>query len=350
MDNFNNDFTNIFSNETVFIPDEVRVKKGRYNFNVVTFGMFIFGIVAIFFQYVLSYILYIVAISYPQIRYADWLNYVFVLIPMYVFAFPICSLVFKIAPKAPERDEKIPKSTLFAFFIMMIPMTLILNIFSIFLADILSDGTATNPINEMVTEVNIWQVATVVILAPIVEEIIFRKLLIDRTRQFGEKLAIFFSAFCFGAFHMKIYQMLYAFAMGLLLAYIYTRSGRIKYTIGIHMIFNFCGSVVPLTVTSLVSDETFAALEAGNTAILYTLPTSQVFGFMIYLLYLLVELGLFIAGIVIFIYFIVKKKFYFKPATMELPKEKRFSTAFLTIGFLFFFAYCIYGTITNFLA
>lgn len=340
-----------FNQETVYIPDEVRVKKGRYNFTIVALGMFIFGIVAIFFQYLMSYALGIVAISYPQIRYASWLNYAFVLIPMYVFAFPICTLVFKVAPKAPARDEKIPKSTLIAFFIMMIPMTLLLNIFSIFLADLLSNGTATNPINEMITEVNFWQVATVVVLAPIVEEIIFRKLLIDRTRQFGEKLAVFFSAFCFGLFHMNIYQMLYAFAMGLLLAYIYTRSGRIKYTICIHMIFNFCGSVVPLTVLNLVSDETLAALNAGDAVTIASkLSTSQTLGLMVYLLYILLEMGLFLAGIVIFIYFIAKKKFYFKPAIMELPKNKRFSTAFLTIGYLFFLAYCIYGSVTNFLA
>lgn len=348
MDNFTQE--NI-TQETVIIPDEVKVKEGRYNYTIVALGMFVFGIVSIFFQYVLSYILRAVAVSHPQIRYATWLDYIFVLIPMYVFAFPICSLVFKVAPKAPERSEKIKKSTLIAYFVMMIPLTLLLNLFSIKLADVLSDGTATNPINEMITEVNFWQVATVVILAPIVEELIFRKFLIDRTRQFGEKLAIFFSAFCFGLFHMNIFQMLYAFAMGLLLAYIYTRSGRIKYTICIHMFFNFCGSVVPLTVLKLVPDVALEALGTNEYVnVVANLTPSQTLGLMIYLLYILLEVGLFIAGIIILIVFLVKKKFYTQPATMELPKNKRFSTAFLTIGFLFFLAYCLYGTIVNFIA
>ena len=343
MDNYNFE-SNIFS------PEEI-IKKGRRGYSICAFGMFTFGIVATIFQILLQIAVILYARFDSSIISAPWLDYIFILVPMYLIAFPVSRLVFKIAPKAPLRDEKMPVSTLVAIFVMIIPLTLILNIFSIVLADVLSEGTATNPLSDLVTDVNIWQVGTVVILGPIVEELIFRKLVIDRTRQFGEKLSIFFSAFCFGLFHMNIFQIFYAFAIGLLLAYIYTRTGRIRYTIILHMLFNFWGSVVPLIITSIVPEDLLNMLESGDTSlILSSASQDQLTGLFLYCLYVLIEIGLFIAGVILWFIFLTKKKFQLKPAPYELPKGKKFTSAFITLGFLFFFALCIYGTITNFLS
>jgi hypothetical protein len=234
---------------------------------------------------------------------------------------------------------------------MMIPLTLLLNIFSILLASALSDGSATNPLNDLVTEVNIWQIGTVVVLAPIVEEMIFRKFVIDRTRQYGEMLSLIFSALCFSLFHMNIFQIFYAFALGLLLAYIYIRSGNIRYTIGLHMAFNFWGSVIPLTIGSFVSDEVLSSLQSSDAAsVIQTLSPEQISGIAIYGMYILAELILFIAGIILWIKSFAKKEFRIEQASMELPKGRRFKTAFVTIGFGFFLALCLYGTITTFLS
>ena len=310
MDNYNFE-SNIFS------PEEI-IKKGRRGYSICAFGMFTFGVVATIFQILLQIAVILYARFDSSIISAPWLDYIFILVPMYLIAFPVSRLVFKIAPKAPLRDEKMPVSTLVAIFVMIIPLTLILNIFSIVLADVLSEGTATNPLSDLVTDVNIWQVGTVVILGPIVEELIFRKLVIDRTRQFGEKL---------------------------------TRTGRIRYTIILHMLFNFWGSVVPLIITSVVPEDLLNMLESGDTSlILSSASQDQLTGLFLYCLYVLIEIGLFIAGVILWFIFLTKKKFQLKPAPYELPKGKKFTSAFITLGFLFFFALCIYGTITNFLS
>ncbi len=102
----------------------------------------------------------------------------------------------------------------------------------------------TNVIEEFVTEDSIvLQLIFLVIAAPILEELVFRKLIIDRTRAFGEKQAIFYSAVLFGLFHGNLVQSLYAFAFGLVLAYVYVKSGKIQYSIAMHMGFNFMGSI-----------------------------------------------------------------------------------------------------------
>ena len=76
------------------------------------------------------------------------------------------------------------------------------------------------------------------IIGPIVEEIIFRKLLIDRIRPYGEKIAVFFPALIFALAHGSLYQFFYAFLIGSVLSYIYVKTGKIIYSTIIHCIIN----------------------------------------------------------------------------------------------------------------
>ena len=77
-----------------------------------------------------------------------------------------------------------------------------------------------------------------VFIGPVLEELLFRKLLIDRTRRFGEKAAIVLTALCFGLYHGNLNQFMYAFTVGLFLAYVYCRTNRILYTILMHIFLN----------------------------------------------------------------------------------------------------------------
>ena len=63
-----------------------------------------------------------------------------------------------------------------------------------------------------------------VIVGPIFEEWLFRKQLIDHTRKYGEKTAILLSGLAFGLFHMNLFQFFYAFLLGLMFGYVYTRT------------------------------------------------------------------------------------------------------------------------------
>lgn len=92
----------------------------------------------------------------------------------------------------------------------------------------------------------IEMIAAFVILAPVCEELVFRKVLVDRVLPYGEWPAILFSGLCFGLFHGNLTQFFYTFLLGGILAYVYLRTGNILYTIGIHACINFLGGVLPL--------------------------------------------------------------------------------------------------------
>lgn len=70
------------------------------------------------------------------------------------------------------------------------------------------------------------------------EEVIFRRLLLDRIRIFGDGAAILIGGAAFGLFHGNLNQTLYAFALGAIFTAIVLMTNRIRYTIAIHMVIN----------------------------------------------------------------------------------------------------------------
>jgi membrane protease YdiL (CAAX protease family) len=95
------------------------------------------------------------------------------------------------------------------------------------------------------SEINPWVFYfSVCIVAPVCEELIFRKILLDRLRPFGDKIALLYSGFAFGLFHTNFGQFLFASVLGLILGYVVIKTGKIWYAIALHFIVNFFGSVV----------------------------------------------------------------------------------------------------------
>ncbi len=84
------------------------------------------------------------------------------------------------------------------------------------------------------------------VAAPIFEELIFRRLLLDRLRPFGDRCAIWISAVAFGLFHMNLYQLFYATALGLVFAGIALKTGKLRYTILLHAIVNLASQGMSL--------------------------------------------------------------------------------------------------------
>ncbi len=118
-------------------------------------------------------------------------------------------------------------------------------------------------VGGVVESVDPWiTLLCVVIIAPIVEELFFRKAMIDRLSAFHPMDAILFSALLFGLVHGNLTQFLYAFPLGILLGIIYYRTQNIRYTILLHVAVNTLGGLVPQLVTMLTGsmDETAAMI------------------------------------------------------------------------------------------
>ena len=85
------------------------------------------------------------------------------------------------------------------------------------------------------------------LVAPFVEEVMFRKVLLDRLRPYGDRFAVGASALCFGLFHGNFNQIPYAAALGLVFGYVALRTGCLWQTILLHAMVNFIATgLIPL--------------------------------------------------------------------------------------------------------
>lgn len=140
---------------------------------------------------------------------------------------------------------------------------------------------AENPVQTMADSVPLGVMALcTVLLAPIAEELFFRKVLIDRLRKYGDMPAILASAAIFGLSHGNFSQFFYAFLLGLVFGAVYCSTGRLRYSVGLHMGINFFGSVYSTLLLRRVGADagTWNSLLADPIALLMYLGKFAVYG------------------------------------------------------------------------
>ncbi len=112
------------------------------------------------------------------------------------------------------------------------------------------------------------------IVSPLAEEIVFRGLLYHRMRKyFPVWLAIAVSGFFFGLYHGNLVQGIYGSCMGILMAYMYERTGRFYIPLLFHAAANI--SVYAISFVPELQDRLFQAL---NCVILLTISMICVAG------------------------------------------------------------------------
>lgn len=241
------------------------------------------------------------------------------LLPLYVAGVPMIVLIARKAPRElPTEQRPLPLPDLLILFVICMGAMYIFNLVGTginYLISLIKGSSVINPVEQLTQSTSLpLTIAVGCILAPVVEELIFRKLLLDRVRRFGDRTAIVFTAVCFGLFHGNLSQFFYAVAIGLILGYVAVRTGKISYTIALHILINFFGSAVLPTLTS--SGITVFAAVAGMLALLFM-----------------------IGGTVLF--FTNKKNIVLKPCVTEPDAPADFKTQYLNIGMLLYILLCI---------
>lgn len=255
----------------------------------------------------------------PGVFASDWFQWALVAISMYGIGLPIFFLLTKSLPSATKKPkEKLKVYQFIIIFFITAATMYITNFFSValnFIITLFKGTDIMNPIMDAVFDGNM--VITFIytaIGAPIVEELIFRKLMLDKLRRFGDLTAILVTGIAFGLFHMNLPQMFYATALGIIFAYVAIRTNTIRYSILLHIIVNTIGATV-------------APLALRNENIL-----------MLMLLGLWVITSI-IVGIVLFIIFVlVKRKVVLEKGEEFAPKKSVF---LLNPGSLLFIAICL---------
>lgn len=195
-------------------------------------------------------------------------------------------------------------------------------------------GSAANPLNDVVMYSSpISMIICMGVLAPLLEELFFRKLLIDRLYPYGETTAILVSAVAFGLFHQNFSQFFYAFGIGVLLAYLYCKSGSYKAVVLLHMAFNFVMGVIPAILSKDVLtfyEELEALSESVSFEQMLPLLTAYALPLLLYMCYLAVNCGLNVTGVIVFCTNF--KKISIEKTESELTLRERLVAVTVNVG------------------
>lgn len=273
----------------------------------------------------------------PSIFSAPWFIWILSFAPLYLIAIPLGYLVIKPLPRLNTPKQTISFSRFLGYLAMSYAVMYIGSIVGTLLnAGIsgLREKELVNPLTELLTKSNFYfELVFVGLLAPIFEELIFRKLLLDRIRAYGEGTAILVSGLCFGLFHGNLFQFFYAFGLGSLFAYIYLRTGSVLYTIILHAIINTFSVVLSKTMGSidLGALQNFSGENPGE---LLNIVHGKEAQYVIFGVLILAIMALLISGVVLMI--TKRKSAVLFTAPKELQRGERFKTVFVSWGMALF--------------
>lgn len=312
----------------------------KRSFSRIGFALAAILVVGMVTQVVISAVILVFFGSNSSVLSSSWVMWLLSFLPLYLVAIPVGLLILRRLPAQPPEEHRLGFGNAVVFFLISVFIMYTGSIIGTMLSMVLSGGEATNATAELAMDNHPLKVLFMVILAPVLEEFVFRKQLIDRTRRYGEKTAVMLSAVTFGLLHQNLFQFFYAFGLGLLLAYIYLRTGRLRYSAILHAIINFMGSVLAPWVLNLVDQETLIAMESS-------LPTDDLLaqymdilpGLLIMSGYVMLLMGMFIAGLVLFI--IKCRRLVWRESEAQLPRGTALRTVYCNGGMVLYMLLCL---------
>ena len=196
----------------------------------------------------------ILSLTVPQVvkAYKTSISFGLVVLAVDLIGFPFIWLLMKGIPKVKIEQHSLSFSQWFTFLCMsealILAGSMIGNPIHTALTAPFTGNNLNNATNLMENSNVVIRTLVVGIGAPVFEELIFRKVLIDRTVKYGEYVSIVLSGMMFGLLHGNFSQFFFAALIGMLFAYIYIRTGRIRYTIFLHMAINLSSALVLQTL------------------------------------------------------------------------------------------------------
>ena len=268
----------------------------------------------------------------------SWTLWVSSFVPMYCIAFPLFILLINRVPAEPFVETKtLNFPGWLKFFALTVFGMVSGSLVASFVGELFKKvGVNTNVSMETMTSTgSMLAPIMLAIIAPIVEEFMFRKFLIDRIHVYGGKVAVLTSAAMFALFHGNFSQIFYTFLMGLVWGYVYYKTGKIIYTIIMHMLVNFGGAVVSVYLLNKLSG---VNVDYNDIEAVVASPEAMsVIGGL--LIYELILYGFAIAGLICLI--IGFKKRSYSQERLELTEENKVATVCFNVGMILFVLACV---------
>lgn len=291
-----------------------------------------------------------VQMFFPQIMTGYDAALVISSLSMYLLAMPFLAVIVRRIPGTTLQKHKMGIGKWFIAFLMSYAVMYLSNLIGLMITQgigLIKGDMVSNPLGEIVTEISpLTAVAVMVICAPMVEEYIFRKLLVDRTVKYGERTAVVLSGLMFGLFHGNLNQFVYAFTLGMFLGFIYVKTGKLVYTITLHAAVNFMGSVPGILI---LKSEVFAGFAnmSGDIDEMMNLFADYAQEIMVYILYLICIIVLVAIGVICWA--LNFKKMKCAPGVVMIPKGQWSKTVVLNGGMILYSLFWIWQIIKQLL-
>lgn len=185
--------------------------------------------------------------------YANYLKLCYQLVPMTLLITGIIILIpFSIYcyHKKIQVIQKIPIKQIFFLICIGISLNVIVSLIIELLPQNLIDNYSAN-VNYIEELPPFALLVTAGIIAPLIEEIIFRFFMVNKLKK-KPVIAVIIPALMFGIAHGNIVQGTYAFLLGTLFGYIYLKTGNLLYTIILHASIN-SSSILFTIIPEIVS-------------------------------------------------------------------------------------------------
>ncbi len=235
----------------------------------------------------------------PEI-YSHWLfGELLSPIAFYAIALPVALIPLSRLPRIKPDRVKMPLTHWWQGLCICLTLMMLGNYVSGIILTLIESYTGIqtqNPVEEAVNRAPLWGTFIfIVIVAPIIEEIVFRGILCKRLLFLGEGYAVALSAACFALVHGNFYQLFYAFTLGCFFSFIYVKTGKLRYTVLYHMGINFIGG--------FLSPLIYGKIDLEGLSKNFTIHAGNIFPLIAFLWFWLLTTGAAVLGTVI----IVKK-------------------------------------------
>ena len=234
------------------------------------------------------------------------------LISTYGVGFPLFYGLIRPVPPAPleERNPVGPLrlGQIYLISVAVLYLTNLLTLAALELVGTLRGRPVSNPVDQILDFPLGLNLILTCVAAPIFEELMFRRLLLDRLRPYGDAFAVLVSALAFGLLHGNFSQYFYAFSLGCVFGYLVLRTGCVWQSILLHALINAISTgLIPLAE---------ALGETGST----------LFGMGI--------LGAILLGCVFFC--VLRREIHWNPGAVPLSAGRQWRLLFTSPGFLLF--------------
>ena len=169
---------------------------------------------------------------------------------------------------------------------------------------------------------NILNITAVSVIPPLVEEFLFRGILLGKLRQFGDSFALFMSSMLFALMHGNIIQIPFAFIVGTALAFVTIKSNSLLPAMAVHFLVNFRSVFL-----SVLTDNNIIAEDALN------------------LIYIIIIAAVLVSGVISMAILSGKNNFFKLSRREDITFRQAVETSILSVGMMFFIINALITTI-----